>query len=344
MTKQTKEKSGDEVHSNTSDSPKPSSWWLSLLQNAVSYSTRIVKEFWNNNGLVLASAVAYNVFLSTMPLLALLITGLSYVLPQELVMESIAKNVQFLLPGATQHLLADVKSLLDHRGVFGWIGSGVLIFFSALAFSVTGNAIQQIFSDSIPETPEPKKPKKLWLELILPYIYVFSLALGLLLWIGVSTLLQYLPTKTLNILGLRWSTGGASKFFLFVLSFVGLWLLLASMYKLLPKKVISYKRALVGGAVTAVLWEMLRPILVWYFAKISMVNVIYGSVTSIVVVLLCFEIGAVIFLLGAQVIADGERKSLIRRGLIPSDENQLPAMFDEKTEGKEGKNEEKVLG
>ncbi|TNE49887.1 MAG: YihY/virulence factor BrkB family protein [Deltaproteobacteria bacterium] len=283
--------------------------WLQVCRGFFQWSGRIIKEFWSNNGLVLASAVAYNVFLSTMPLLALLLMALSYVLPEQLVMESISKNVQFLLPGASQHLLHDVKSLLDSRGVFGWIGSGVLVFFSALAFSVTGNAIQQIFAETLPETEQPLKQSK-WFEFILPYIYVVCLALGLLLWIGISTTLQYLPAKTLSFLGLQWSTSGASKVLMFVLSFIGLWLLLASMYKLLPKQPISYRRALVGGAVTAVLWEMLRPILVWYFAKISMVNVIYGSITSIVVVLLCFEIGAVVFLLGAQVIADGERKAL----------------------------------
>ncbi len=310
MIQENNEKSSEESLADRS-TVEPSTW-KSLFRRFFRWSGRIIKEFWSNNGLVLASAVAYNVFLSTMPLLALLLMGLSYVLPEQLVMDSISKNVQFLLPGASQNLLHDVKSLLDNRGVFGWIGSGVLVFFSALAFSVTGNAIQQIFTETLPEVEQPKKQSK-WFELILPYIYVVSLALGLLLWIGISTTLQYLPTKTLTFLGLQWSTSGVSKVLMFVLSFIGLWLLLASMYKLLPKQPISYRRALVGGAVTAVLWEMLRPILVWYFAKISMVNVIYGSITSIVVVLLCFEIGAVVFLLGAQVIADGERTALERK-------------------------------
>jgi uncharacterized BrkB/YihY/UPF0761 family membrane protein len=48
-------------------------------------------------------------------------------------------------------------------------------------------------------------------------------------------------------------------------------------------------------------------VLVWYFAKLSLVSVIYGSFATAVVVLLSIEIASIIFLLGAQVIAEFER-------------------------------------
>ena len=47
--------------------------------------------------------------------------------------------------------------------------------------------------------------------------------------------------------------------------------------------------------------------LVWYYAVVSMVNVIYGSVTTVVVALLSVEVVALILLLSAQVIAELER-------------------------------------
>jgi uncharacterized BrkB/YihY/UPF0761 family membrane protein len=48
-------------------------------------------------------------------------------------------------------------------------------------------------------------------------------------------------------------------------------------------------------------------VLVWYFANISLVSVIYGSFATAVVVLLSIEVASIIFLLGAQVIAEFER-------------------------------------
>jgi uncharacterized BrkB/YihY/UPF0761 family membrane protein len=49
-------------------------------------------------------------------------------------------------------------------------------------------------------------------------------------------------------------------------------------------------------------------VLIWYYAAISMVNVIYGSIAITVVALLSIEVVTIILLLGAQVIAELEHK------------------------------------
>jgi uncharacterized BrkB/YihY/UPF0761 family membrane protein len=46
---------------------------------------------------------------------------------------------------------------------------------------------------------------------------------------------------------------------------------------------------------------------VWYFATLSQVSVVYGSLTTSIVVLFSLEIGATALLLGAQVISEYER-------------------------------------
>jgi uncharacterized BrkB/YihY/UPF0761 family membrane protein len=48
-------------------------------------------------------------------------------------------------------------------------------------------------------------------------------------------------------------------------------------------------------------------VLVWYFATLSQVSVVYGSLTTAIVVLLSLELGATLLLLGAQVISEYER-------------------------------------
>jgi uncharacterized BrkB/YihY/UPF0761 family membrane protein len=47
--------------------------------------------------------------------------------------------------------------------------------------------------------------------------------------------------------------------------------------------------------------------MVWYFAKLSMVNVIYGAMAAAIVVLLTLEAAAVILLFGGEVIAEIDR-------------------------------------
>jgi uncharacterized BrkB/YihY/UPF0761 family membrane protein len=57
---------------------------------------------------------------------------------------------------------------------------------------------------------------------------------------------------------------------------------------------------------------------VFYFATLSQVNVVYGSLTTAIVVLLSLEIAATLVLFGAQVIAQFER--LERTGSLQPDE------------------------
>ena len=54
----------------------------------------------------------------------------------------------------------------------------------------------------------------------------------------------------------------------------------------------------------AVLWDTLRRGLTYYFAQISLVNTLYGSLATVIIVLLTLEFAALIILFGAQVISE----------------------------------------
>jgi uncharacterized BrkB/YihY/UPF0761 family membrane protein len=47
-------------------------------------------------------------------------------------------------------------------------------------------------------------------------------------------------------------------------------------------------------------------VLVWYFATLSQVGLVYGSLTTAIAVLLSLDVAATLLLLGAQVISEYE--------------------------------------
>jgi len=75
----------------------------------------------------------------------------------------------------------------------------------------------------------------------------------------------------------------------------------------MPVGRLSWQHALIGGVTATVLWEIARHVLVWYFSTLSQVNVVYGSMTTAIVVMFSLEIGATLLLFGAQVIAEYEK-------------------------------------
>jgi membrane protein len=82
---------------------------------------------------------------------------------------------------------------------------------------------------------------------------------------------------------------------------------LTSVYLVMPVGRLRLSHALIGGVTAAVLWEITRHVLVWYLATLSQVSVVYGSLTTAIVVLLSLEIAATLLLFGAQVIAEYEQ-------------------------------------
>ena len=184
----------------------------------------------------------------------------------------------------------------------GWLLLLTMLFFSSLAFTVLENAMAVIFTHRA-----SVRRRHFMVSALLPYCYVLSLGAGLLLVTLVSGSLQVMGEASVEFLGRSWSLGGLSGLLLYLIGFAGEVFILTSLYMVMPVGRLSLRHALVGGVSAAVLWELTRHLLVWYLATLSQVSVVYGSMTTAIVVLLSLELAAALVLLGAQVISEYER-------------------------------------
>jgi YihY family inner membrane protein len=152
-----------------------------------------------------------------------------------------------------------------------------------------------------------EKKRPLMISVLLPYLYILILGVGLLLVTVVAGTLQSWGLTTLDFLGRDWSMSGVSRVLLYMIGVCGEVLVLASIYFVMPVGRLAWRHALIGGVSATVLWEISRHVLVWYFATLSQIRTVYGSLTTSIVVLLSLEIAALVLLVGAQVIAEYER-------------------------------------
>src|SRR3954447_18571882 len=141
----------------------------------------------------------------------------------------------------------------------------------------------------------------------MPYVFILFLGLGLLVTTIVSGMLQFVGTRNITVWGQAHSLDQLSAVLLYLVGVIGEVLLLSAIYLVMPVGRLSLRHALIGGATATLLWEVTRHILVWYYTTMSQIQVVYGSLTSSVAMLLSVEIGALVLLLGAQVIAEYER-------------------------------------
>jgi YihY family inner membrane protein len=273
-----------------------------ILADPLGFAWSTLKAFKANQGLLLAGAVAYYALLSIVPLLILFVIGLSHWIDQRELLSTLGRYLEWLVPGQSRAIVSELKNFVDHRDVVGWVLGVSMIFFSSLAFTVLENAMSVIFEHRV-----AIRRRHFAISALLPYFYILLLGLGLLIVTLVAGSLQAMGEEHVEFLGHDWSLGGVSGVLLYLLGVGGEVFVLTSVYLVMPVGRLSLRHALVGGITATVLWEITRHILVWYFATLSQVNVVYGSLTTAIVVLLSLEIGATLLLLGAQVISEYER-------------------------------------
>lgn len=285
--------------------------WVAGLPGVPGHVVRFVlhvltRFFGPSNGLLLSSAVAYNTLLSVVPLFAVILIFASRFIDEYRLLAIISAELGHVAPGQAEALTEALAQFLAARELIGFVGFLVLLFFSSIAFRVLENAMGVIFG------PHPQnKRRSFWMSALLPYMFMVVLTLAIMILTAGTAALDAIGREAgrIPIVHVSISLDRATSVLLYIAGVTGLTLMFTAIYKVLPVTQISFRRALVGGLTAAILWEIVRHILVWYFSNISLVNIVYGSLATVIIVLLTLEVASVILLLGAQVIAQLERNS-----------------------------------
>ncbi len=283
--------------------PSRRSTWRAVANQPWRFVAQVLIAFRKNQGLLLSGALAYYMLLSIIPLFTVLLLMLSHFFDKATLLITLQRYIGIIIPGDSSPVRDQVRNILEHREVAGWIVLGAMLFFSSLAFSILENAMSIIFVHRVKDRKRP-----FWISFSLPYLYIFLVGLGFMLMTIIAGLLQSMSNNQILLLGIDWKLNHVAVVLLYLAGFGGLVLVLASIYLVLPPKGnITPRHALVAAVTVGILWEVTRHVLVWYFSTMSVVGVVYGSLATTIIGLLSLEIAAILLLLGAQVIAEYER-------------------------------------
>lgn len=273
-----------------------------VLNNPFWFLRQVVNGFRANQGFLLAGAVAYYTLLSIVPMLALILIVLSQLVDSQQLLETTQEYLGLVTPVQANDVVEQISVVLENWRLFGAVGLVILLFFSSFAFAMLENAMSVIFYHRF-----VKRRRHFLISAIIPYCYIFFLALGLLIVSMVSGTIHSLDEKTFLFMGQEWSLSGLTAGVIYIVGILGEILLLTSLYLVMPTGRLAIGHALLGGITATLLWEITRHFLVWYFATLSLVNVVYGTFATAIIILLSLEAAAIILLLGAQVISEYER-------------------------------------
>ena len=273
-----------------------------IVKHPLAFVWQTMKGFKANQGMLLAAAVAYYALLSIVPFLMLVVVTLSHFIDEAELLATLGRYLEWLVPSQSKAVVLELANFVKDRDLVTGVLLVVMLFFSSVAFTALENAMSVIFHHRV-----AIRRRRFLISAILPYCYIVALGFGILIVTLVSGTLKVMGEESVRFLGYDWSLGGVSGMLLYLLGLAGEILVLSSIYLVMPVGRLSWSHALIGGVTAALLWEGARHVLVWYFGTLSQVNVVYGSMTTAIVVMFSLEIGAILLLFGAQVISEYER-------------------------------------
>lgn len=268
-----------------------------LVRRGLDFAGRVLADFRRHKGFLLAGGIAYNALISMIPLLAVLLAILTALFDQAQIVAIVRAELALILPGEVDAVVQEIEGFLAHSDMIGGIGLVVLLFFASLAFRMLEEALAVIF-----EHRRIPGQRRFWISALLPYFHILILGAALIALTALVVILDTIPDNGATFLGV--AVSDLTSALLYVGGLIGHVFIFALIYRLMPKIKVHFRRALIGGLIASILWEIIRRILTWYFTSLSMISVIYGSLATGVIVLFSFEIAAVILLLGAQAIAE----------------------------------------
>src|SRR6202162_652381 len=107
-----------------------------ILKNPGGFALGVLKAFRQNQGLLLAGAVAYYTLLSLIPRLILMLSALSHVIEPWRLLAPMTEYLEFIVPGQSGAVVGELRAFLEHGQTIGVVLLVTMVFFSALAFTV----------------------------------------------------------------------------------------------------------------------------------------------------------------------------------------------------------------
>jgi len=255
-------------------------------------------EAWvNDYAPSMGAALAYYTLFSIAPLLIIAIAVAGLAFGQDAARGEIVDQIQDLIGRegaiAVQGLLKSTSE--PAQDIVAMVVSLITLVIGAT--TVFGELQSDL--DRIWRVPAPAKESGLW-TLLRTRLLSFGLVLGL----GFLLVVSLVVSAVIAAIG-KWSNGFFEGWEPILnvlnlsLSFIITSLLLATIYKLMPRARIAWRDVWLGAAVTALLFEIGKLLIGLYLGKTSVASS-FGAAGSLVVLLVWVYFSAQIFLLGAE--------------------------------------------
>ncbi|MCU0519172.1 MAG: YihY/virulence factor BrkB family protein [Anaerolineae bacterium] len=253
-----------------------------------------------------AAGLAYYIFFSLFPLLLILVTVATYVLELNSD-EAFSQAVGFItqaIPVSHDLIANNLKTVLDLRGAVGLVSLVGTLWSASSAFTILDHNINLAWPNNHSRGYVHKRLVAFGIVGVLVLLLLLSLASS-----AIASIIPrlFLPDPRLQVLeSFVWSV-----LFSRVVPLLFSALLFVALYRWVPTAKVSWRAGLWGGSIAATAWEAAKAGVTWFLSSgLTNYLLVYGSLASVVVLLLWIYISASITLFGAHLTAAIDRRPI----------------------------------
>jgi len=279
-------------------------WYLNLYWVVRDYLKRIWDNSAEDNVLFLAGGIAFNILLAAIPFVLLLITGLTYLVPEISDVEpttAVNAFIDQLLPthqetsgGLIHSMIADV---LRTRGSVTVYSAILFAWLSTRLFGSLRTALAEVFDIENERSIIRGKIFDFQMTLVGTILFALSTLVSTYMTLATSRGLSVLTT-----LGLRKEIMGDVEYWLGRgLSWVFITLMFFALYKYLPVRKVRTRTAWLAAALSGLLFEGAKQVFRVVIASMNPSTLYTGTIAALVIIVVWVYYAALIFLIGGEV-------------------------------------------
>ena len=255
---------------------------------------RTIVKFFDDGGPFLASGLAFDLLLSSVPLSLLVVSALAYALGSSaLALNMVQAVLQELLPTTRRAFTENLSAVLEHRGLVGFLGGALFLLTSSVTFGSVRKVLNIVFQ--VPSAPSFFKGKAtdVLVMLITSGLLALMIALASLLSLA-EGFLERFPRLGVMI-GPGWVVAGDVLGSLFTLALFYL------LYRYCPVKTLQRPAIFVASFAGAALFELSKWGFAWYVDLLQRTVGLYGAVGAIFFFLMWAYYACAVLILGAEI-------------------------------------------
>lgn len=255
---------------------------------------RAIKTLMAVNGIDTGAALAYYMLLALFPLVALVIVGLSSFIDASVIRTTVAEVVVFYFPSSKDFLEEAIDHLFEARLAASLIAIGAMLFGAQGLFMAANRGVNRVF-DCAPRRIIDVTLSTFAIVFLGVWLFLTSVGLTFVLQISLGVL-QDLPTVGVPldrfVIVVAHVASVATPFLIASIVFI-------VVYRYLPNREVGWSDATFGGIVTVILFELAKYLFFWFANLASQRSLLYGSVSSVILLLVWSHFAGLIFLYGA---------------------------------------------